>query len=58
MAFNILLIVCGVFLLVSGIGTAFRSRAPMDAISAFLALAGLITSLVGVLLICVPDFFS
>lgn len=55
--FNILLVVCGIFLIGSGIWTAFVKKHPMDTVGAFVALVGLIASLLGVLLICVPDFF-
>ncbi|RLB83667.1 MAG: hypothetical protein DRH17_01860 [Deltaproteobacteria bacterium] len=58
MVFNSLLIVCGIFLIASGIWGAFKKHPPMDTLGAFLALIGLIASLVGVLLICVPGFFA
>jgi hypothetical membrane protein len=58
MVFNCMLIVCGTFLVASGIWNTFKKRPPWDAVSAFLAVVGLIASLVGVLLICVPGFFG
>jgi hypothetical membrane protein len=56
MVFNGLLIVCGIFLIGSGIWSAFTKEHPTDAIGAFLALVGLMVSLTGTLLTCVPDF--
>jgi hypothetical membrane protein len=55
--FNILLIVCGIFLIGSGIWCAFMKKHPIDAIGAFFALAGLVSALIGTLLTCVPNFF-
>ena len=57
MVFNGLFIICGIFLIGSGIRNAFMKKPPMDTVGAFLALLGLIASLVGIVLICVPDFF-
>jgi len=57
MVFNVLLVVCGSFLIGYGIWSAFTKKSSMDTVGAFLALVGLVAALVGVLLICVPRFF-
>lgn len=55
---NGFLIVCGILMMAFGMRTAFGKSHPENTIGAFLALAGLVISLLGMLLICVPDFFS
>ena len=58
MLFNGLLVACGVLLIGSGIWFAFTNEPPMDTVGAFLASVGIVTVIVGVLLICVPGFFT
>lgn len=58
MVFNGILIVCGIFLIGYGIWSAFTKKPSMDTVGAFLALMGLAAALVGVLMICVPRFFT
>lgn len=58
MVLNGILIVCGIFLVASGVWNTFKKKSPWDAVGAFLAIVGLIVSLVGVLLVCAPDFFG
>ncbi len=55
---NGLMIGCGIVLIVLGMRTAFGEKQPENMIGALLALVGLGVSLIGTLLICVPDFFS
>ncbi len=58
MVLNGILIICGICLVASGVRNTFGKKSPWDAVGAFLAIVGLIVSLVGVLLVCVPDFFG
>ena len=53
-----LLVVCSIFLVVFGLGAAFGKKHPSNTIGALMALVGLVTALIGTLLICVPGFFS
>ncbi|RLB96253.1 MAG: hypothetical protein DRH43_02505 [Deltaproteobacteria bacterium] len=58
MVFRAFIIICGIFLIGSGMWSAFTKKGPADAIGAFLALVGLMATIVGILMICVPGFFG
>ena len=51
------LIVVGLVAMGWGFPAAHRLRSPMDAVAAFVALAGLCCTLLGTLLVTVPGFF-
>ena len=57
MVFNGLLIVCGIFLISSGVWNALTKKPSMDTAGALVALVGLLAVLFGILSICVPGFF-
>jgi hypothetical protein len=58
MVANGLLIAFGAFMVVFGMQAAFAKKHPRDTFGAFLALAGLVALLLGILRLCVPGFFS
>jgi hypothetical protein len=58
MIFGGVLIVCGIFLVGSGMWSSFDKKHPWDTVGAFLALVGLAASILGILRICVPHFFT
>lgn len=51
-------IICGIFLIAFGTWSAFSNESPAGTIGAFLACVGTVVALVGVLLLCVPGFFT
>lgn len=51
-------ITIGIVLLFWGFYAAFEARKPWNAIGSIIAPVGLITALLGTLLLCVPDFFK
>lgn len=55
---KIIAILCGILLLFWGVWASFEGKKPYDKIGAVVAPIGLIMSLIGVLLLCVPGFFS
>jgi hypothetical protein len=54
----LLAVISGLGVLALGLVLPDRVRSPWDGLIAFLAPLGLATALVGVLLLCVPDFFA
>jgi len=51
-------ILFGIVLLFWGVWAGFEARKPINLIGAALAPLGLIMALLGVLLLCVPNFFG
>ena len=51
------LIIVGLVAMGWGLSAAHRLRSPLDAVAAFVALAGLCCALLGALLVTVPGFF-
>jgi len=51
-------VLMGLFLTALGFVLPDRVRPPLEGVSALLAPLGLAAALIGVLLVCVPDFFS
>jgi len=54
----ILLIITGLAAMAWGVPAAHRLKSPYDIAAAFAVLCGVIVSVLGVLLTCIPDFFS
>ena len=54
----IALIVVGVIALVFGFWSSFEARKPYNFLGSLLAPVGLVAAIIGILLLCVPDFFS
>jgi hypothetical protein len=48
----------GIALICWGLPAAHRLESPFDILAALAVLAGLVTALLGALLICVPGFFQ
>lgn len=57
MILHILMIVAGLAILVVGFRWTFNAKKPWNSIAAISLPIGLITALLGVLLLCVPNFF-
>lgn len=55
---HIAMIVVGLAILVSGFWITFNAKKPWNTIGALSLPIGLITALMGVLLLCVPNFFK
>ena len=58
MGLNLVLLIGGTFSMGCGLWHAFSERRPHDTIAGFLALAGLLSALMGTLRLCVPGFFG
>jgi hypothetical membrane protein len=58
MFFSAFLIIYGILLIAFGTRYAFRNESPTGTVGAFLACVGTMVALVGVLLLCVPRFFT
>jgi hypothetical protein len=58
MFFSAVSIICGILLIALGTWSAFSNDSPTGTIGAFLACVGTVAALVGVLLLCVPGFFT
>ncbi len=54
---SIFLIIAGLAMIAWGFWGADKMKSPWDIVAALFAPAGLIVSLLGVLLLCVPNFF-
>ena len=52
------LIIAGLAGIAWGLPAAHRLRRPLDILAAFVVLAGMVTALLGTLLVAVPDFFN
>ena len=52
------LIAIGLIGLVIGVWSSFEARKPYNYLGSVLAPVGLVAALIGVLLLCVPHFFS
>lgn len=52
------LVVAGIALITWGLPAAHRLKSPFDCLAALAVLTGVITGLIGTLLIAVPDFFK
>lgn len=52
------LIVTGIALIGWGLPAAHRLKSPLDCLAALAVLTGVVTGLIGTLLITVPDFFK
>ena len=58
MAVYILMIVGGISILVVGFWGTFNTKAPWNTLASISLPIGLVTALMGVLLLCVPNFFK
>ncbi len=58
MIIHIAMIVAGLAVLVAGFWGTFNAKSPWNAIAALSLPIGLVTALMGVLLLCVPNFFK
>jgi hypothetical protein len=58
MTLAISLIVCGLAGIVWGLPAMHRIRKPFDILAAITVLAGVVSSLIGALIISVPGFFN
>ena len=54
----VLMILAGLFGLAWGFWAAHNTKTPVDIIGSVVIILGLITALLGTLLVCVPGFFS
>jgi hypothetical protein len=54
----IFLVIAGVVIIATALPAAYRLRSPWSVVAALAALAGVVTSLAGVLLFAVPHFLS
>ncbi|GFO67462.1 hypothetical protein GMLC_10410 [Geomonas limicola] len=52
------MVLAGLVLVVWGLPAAHRLKSPWDSVASLAVLAGVISALVGALLICVPNFFK
>ena len=55
---NVLLVIVGLLTIGYGFWASYNVKRPFDIIGAVLTPIGLMITLIGVLLICVPGFFS
>ena len=55
---SIALIVCGIAAAAWGLPAMHRLRVPLDILAALAVLAGVVSSLLGALLLTVPGFFN
>lgn len=58
MILHILMIAAGLGIIVGGFWGTFYAKKPWNSIAALSLPIGLITALLGVLLVCVPNFFK
>lgn len=58
MVIHIAMIIIGISILVLGFWGTFNTKSPWSSIFALSLPFGLITALMGVLLVCVPNFFK
>lgn len=58
MILYIAMIVCGLAMIVAGFWGTFNTKTPWNIIAYIFLPIGLITALMGVLLVCIPNFFQ
>lgn len=58
MILHIAMILAGLAIIVAGFQGAFYARSPWQTIAPLSLPVGLVTALMGVLLLCVPEFFK
>lgn len=58
MILYIAMIVCGLAMIVAGFWGTYNTKSPWNIIASVFLPIGLITALMGVLLVCVPNFFK
>ena len=58
MIIHILMIIGGLAVISAGFWGTYNAKAPWNTVSSLVLPLGLITSIIGVLLLCVPDFFK
>ncbi len=55
---HLITILLGLFGVFWGFWASFETRKPINVIGSIVAPIGLLTAIIGTLLLCVPDFFS
>lgn len=58
MIIHILMIAAGLIILVGGFWGTFNAKRPWNTIASLFLPIGLVTALIGVLLLCIPNFFK
>lgn len=52
------MVLAGLVLIGWGLPAAHRLKSPLDILASLAVLGGLVTALLGTLLVCLPDFFK
>lgn len=58
MIIHILMIAAGLLILAAGFWGTFNAKRPWNTIASLFLPIGLVTALIGILLLCVPNFFK